>query len=124
MESRYRKVTGGVSSNSPRIGTVGRKAEALLAKRLGGRLTPGSGNQVGAKGDIDLPDLLMETKSCQNETYRLELELLAKITREAHAKGKDAAFHVQFVDGVGRPKRFGSWVMLPEDVFQRLLGDE
>lgn len=121
---RFRRVTGGNSSNSPRIGTVGRKAEQKLAKRMGGRLTPGSGNQVGAKGDIVLADVLMETKATEAESYRLELDLLAKIETEALASGKNPAFHVQFVHGDARPKRFGSWVMIPEWLFQRLLGED
>lgn len=120
MSDRFRKVTGGVSANSPRIGTVGRKAEARLAKRLGGRLTPGSGNQDGAKGDVVLADMLIETKATEAESYRLEHELLAKIEREATETGRHPGFHVQFVDGTGRAKRFGSWVMIPEWLFNEL----
>jgi hypothetical protein len=96
------------------IGETGRVAEKKLNKRLGGRLTPGSGNQPGAKGDIDLGEFLLETKATEADSYRLDHETLAKIEREALAKGKNPAFHVQFVDPRGNAKRFGSWVAIPE----------
>ncbi len=110
MEDRFRKV----------IGQTGRVAEKKLAKRMGARLTPGSGNQLGAKGDLDFGDFLMETKATEGETYRLEHELLAKIEREALAKSKNPAFHVQFVDRQANPKRFGSWVMVPEWLWEQM----
>lgn len=104
------------------IGATGRIAEKKLHKRLGGRLTPGSGNQVGAKGDLrfDELDFLMETKATEAESYRLEHEVLAKIEREALARGRNPAFHVQFVDRQGNAKRFGSWVAVPEWLWEKL----
>lgn len=102
------------------IGGTGRKAETRLAKRLNGRATRASGNMESDKGDVELPDFLLETKATEAGSYGLAHDLLAKITREALDKGKQPAFHVQFVDGTGRPKKMGSWVMIPESLFEEV----
>jgi hypothetical protein len=103
-----------------RIGDTGRKAESRLIKRVGGKSTPASGNMEGAKGDVVLPEFLMETKATENASYSLQHDLLAKITREALEAGKQPAFHVQFVDATGRPKKMGSWVMVPEQFLEEI----
>lgn len=102
------------------IGTTGRKAEAKLAKRLGGRLTRASGNMNGDKGDLVFPEFLMETKATEADSYAIKHVLLAKIAREAFEKAKQPAFHVQFVNGSGHAKPLGSWVMIPEDLWEEL----
>lgn len=109
-----------LKGTAARIGETGRKAEKHLTKRLGGRACIGSGNQAGDKGDVNLPEYLVEAKATEADSYSIKLDLLAKITREARAKQKYPAFAVTFVTGNGRPKPFGSWVMVPEHVFNEM----
>jgi hypothetical protein len=108
---------GRVQSN---IGKTGRIAETRLRDRIGGRATRASGNMESDKGDIVLPEFLVETKATEAGSYGISHELLAKISREALDKDRQPAFHVQFVDGTGRPKKMGSWVMIPEALFEEI----
>lgn len=108
---------GRVRSN---IGENGRRAEGRLAKRLGGRQTRASGAMASDKGDIELPEFLTECKSTEAGSYRLEHDVLAKIAREALDAKRQPALTVIFADGTGRPKKFGSWVMVPEELFKTL----
>jgi hypothetical protein len=101
-------------------GSHGNASEQRLAKKLGGRATPGSGNMKGAKGDISLATMLVEAKSTVNQTMSLEHAWLVKIAHEALGKGKAAALTVSFVDPLGKPKKNGDWVMVPLHVFQEL----
>ena len=108
---------GRVKSN---IGTTGRQAESRAAKRLGGSLTRASGNMDSDKGDIELPDFLVENKSTVNGSMSLPHDWLAKVSREALDKTKQPALTLQFTDGTGRPVKFGSWVMIPEQLFEEI----
>ena len=100
---------------------VGRAAEKHQAKRLGARATPASGALAGAKGDMTLENFRIETKATNAVSYRLNLDDLLKIQQEALEQSQVPAFSVQFVMGNGRPKRNGSWVMIPESVFRELV---
>ena len=104
------------------VGAAGVKSEKRLAKRLGGRQTPGSGALEGAKGDVVLPDVLMEAKSTTNDSMSLKLDWLAKISGEASNQSKQPALSVTFVTGDGRPRKDGAWVMIPERVWKELFG--
>lgn len=94
------------------IGEAGRKSEGRLAKKLQGRQRPASGAMVGAKGDIDLGAVLVEAKSTTADSMTIQLDWLAKITREARAEGKTPMLTVSFVDRAGRPRHFGDWVLV------------
>lgn len=109
-------------SSTSTIGLVGRKAEARFAQRNGGRQTIGSGNMDGDKGDVVFSDMLVECKATEAESYSIPLQVLAKISREALRVGKHPALSVQFVLGNGKPQRFGSWVMIPEELAVEVLG--
>ena len=102
------------------IGAEGLAAEKRIAKRVEGRQMPGSGAMQGAKGDVTLPDVLLEVKSTVNDSLSLKLEWLAKITGEARAVGKEPALSVLFTTGDGRPRKDGAWVMVTERYFNEL----
>lgn len=107
-----------------RIGDTGRRSEKELAKRLGGRLTLGSGALGGDKGDIALPWGLLEGKSTIDDRYRVDYADLVKISREAAQKGTRPAFSVIFLDEKGKPRRMGSWVMIQEVEFKAMADSE
>jgi hypothetical protein len=98
----------------------GQLAEKRAAKRLGGRQTPGSGAFQGAKGDIRKGAFLIESKATVNASLSVTHAWLQKIDKEALDTGKTPALLVQFVDGSGRVKPSGAWVMIPERVFREL----
>lgn len=105
-------------------GDHGERAEKRTAKRLGGRTTPASGSQQHSKGDINLPDFLVENKATSGGSFSVKLDWLQKISHEATGVNKVAALAFQFVDGRGVPVRDGKWVAVPEYVFQELTGRE
>lgn len=104
------------------VGSAGTVSEKRLAMRLGGRQTPASGAMEGAKGDVVLPDVLMEAKSTVNDSMSLKLDWLAKIAAEARTEGKRPALAVTFTTGDGRPRSDGAWVMVPEWVWKDMQG--
>ena len=57
--------------------------EKKAAKRMGGKLTPGSGNQWAAKSDVRTKKLLVECKRTDKSTYSLRLDTLRKVELEA-----------------------------------------
>lgn len=103
-----------------RIGDTGRKAETRANRRLGGRATRASGAMDSDKGDIELPEFLVENKATEAGSYSLKHDILAKISREALEAKRQPALTMQFVDSIGRPKKFGSWVIIPEALFEEL----
>jgi hypothetical protein len=92
----------------------GTKAERKTAKRLGGKAIPGSGNISGLKGDIDLPDFLVENKCTDSASLSLKLSWLEKISTEARDLNKAPALCLQFVSESGEPRLHGKWVMIRE----------
>lgn len=106
--------------NRNKIGKSGRSSEQKLTKKLGGRQTPGSGNQVGAKGDAKVGQFLIEMKSTVNDSFTLKREVLAKIAGEAMQQNKYPALTVSFVQGNGQPRSGDSeWVLVPLKQFNK-----
>jgi hypothetical protein len=94
------------------------KTEKELAKNLGGIPTPNSGALDNRKGDVVLPDFLLESKETEHLTYRIAQSDLRKITKEARETNKDPAFSVTFHSmKFGTPK---TWVLIPLGVFDEL----
>lgn len=60
----------------------------MVAKRIQGSVTPGSGNQWFAKGDIDSKDYLIEAKRTDDISIKLASRVWEKIRHEALAKSK------------------------------------
>jgi hypothetical protein len=98
----------------------GRAAEKKAAKRLKGRLTPGSGALAGAKGDIVKVSFLIESKATKDDSISLKLSWLDKIAKEALDVGKDPALILQFVDALGNRRKGGGWVLIPERLFKEI----
>lgn len=100
-----------------------RQQEKRAAKRTGGKLTPGSGNQPGAKGDVRvMGSVRIECKCTTAESFRLKLEDLMKIER-AGESGENPILEIEF-QGV-HPKR--RYVVLPGwlyDHYASLSGDQ
>lgn len=104
-------------------GSHGTVSEKKVAKSVGGRLTPASGSMHGAKGDVRVADFLLEAKSTSDQTMRVELHWLQKISHEALSIGKTPALSIRFVNPDGTPKKGGSFVAIPEWVFSSLVND-
>jgi len=100
----------------------GQKAEKRTAKRLAGRQTPGSGSLDGAKGDIELPEFLVENKATEFRSMVVKYDWLQKISREALAVSKEPALAFQFVTKDGKPiAHDAKWIMMPERCFLEIL---
>jgi hypothetical protein len=104
------------------IGRTGLKAEGTTATRLGLRATAGSGAGQGYKGDLRDQVTMVEVKSTQADTMRLEYGWLRKVADEALYANRSPALSVQFVTGDGRPRADGAWVLVPEGVYRKLTG--
>jgi len=103
-----------------KTGEAGRKAERHTAKRVGGDLTPASGAMDGAKGDFTLPELLVENKSTVKNSFSVKYEHLQKISQEARAASARPALFFQFTREDGTPHRNGSWVCIPESLWEEM----
>jgi hypothetical protein len=103
------------------IGQAGRASETRLAKELAGRARPASGAMEGAKGDIDLGDVLMEAKSTTGLSMALNRDWLLKIAHEARSEGKYPALAISFVRPDGKPLLDGEWVSVPRHVWESKL---
>lgn len=101
---------------------MGIRAEKRSASRMGARQVPGSGATDGIKGDLHLKDLKIECKSTENNSLSVKKDWLDKISREAREVNREPALQVMFVDGYGRPRDGGSWVMIPESMFLEKFG--
>lgn len=73
--------------------------ETAAAKAVGGRVQPASGAVWHSKGDVSSDDFLIECKLTAARSYRLTLDTLLKIEREAVLAGKDFAL---WLDIAGR----------------------
>jgi hypothetical protein len=104
-----------------RIGRSGRKSEDRLARQLTGRARPASGAMEGAKGDIDLGEVLLEAKSSTGQQMAIKHAWLAKIGKEARSEGKFPALSVSFINEDGSPVIDGDWVMIPMHKFKEML---
>ncbi|MEJ6846783.1 hypothetical protein V3589_11260 [Sinorhizobium fredii] len=103
------------------IGSPGRASEKRIGQALSGKLRPASGALPGAKGDIELSNVLMEAKSTTRASIAINLDWLLKIAAEARAEGRSPALTVSFVRPDGAPRLDGAWVMVPMHVWQEKL---
>lgn len=107
-----------------RIGDAGRASETRLAKSLGARLQPASGAVDGIKGDMRLPDHLIEAKSSTGRSIGVQHKWLGKITREARQNNLRPALTLSFTSGDGRPVPAGEWVAIPLNDWLDLLSNQ
>jgi hypothetical protein len=101
---------------------MAKKQEKRVAKRSDGRRTPASGALPFAKGDVETRIHLLECKTTGKKSLRVEQKWLAKIARESRMKLRDPGLVVSFPDMPSDVEQ--DWVMLPLNVFRRLVGDE
>lgn len=109
------------------------RQEKSVAVAVGGRRQPGSGAFSGLKGDVRRSGrfpMLVECKRVSGqESIRVELKHLAKITAEALDKGANPALSIQFDEDVVRALslRLGfapasaDWIAVPLSVFKAML---
>lgn len=99
-----------------------RTQEKKAAKRLGGRVQAGSGNQPGTKGDVRRQgEVRLECKLTTAKSYRLNLADLMKIEQAAYS-GEKPALEIEF-QGIHPTRRY---VVLPGwvyDYYAGLAGD-
>lgn len=95
-----------------------RSQERRVAGDLGGRVTPGSGNQWHTKNDVVAAGWSIECKTTEKESYRITSDTLHKAERAALLDGRDMALVIEIQ---GR-----SWAVIPYGTFLSLLpgGDE
>jgi hypothetical protein len=82
------------------------KQETRLAKGLGGKKQPGSGNTIGRHGDVDqvpVPDidvgkLRLEAKTTKHDSFKLNRSDLLKIEEQAAVAGRIGAMLISFED--------------------------
>jgi len=97
--------------------------EQRLAKKLKGRVTPGSGSTpvLKFKGDVVNELYVVEAKSTKDKSYSLKLEDLRKVVRYAFQQNKLPAFQIQFEDGkAGNILDIKEWVLIPLKHFEEL----
>ncbi|MBD0734093.1 hypothetical protein [Streptomyces sp. CBMA29] len=86
-----------------------------MAADLGGRVTPGSGNQWHTKNDVIAPGWSVECKTTGAKSFSLKADDLRTAERNALIDGREVLF---VVDMQGR-----SWAVLPYHTFLALLPD-
>lgn len=110
----------------PTVKGGGRPAHAQLerdvADRMGGRRQPCSGAIPGFKGDVKLPEFLVDTKYTVRGSYALSLKTLQKVDKEARGEGREPLLLIHFAQmPIGVPKE---WVLIPATVFEQLTAKE
>lgn len=98
-----------------------RKHEGESARKMGAETIPGSGNRTNPSGKSDfvVKELLRsEHKETEKAGFRLTVETLEKIEREAMATGMVPALHVRFVRS-GHPDK--TYVVLREEDLAALV---
>lgn len=74
-----------------------RTQESRTAKHLGGKLTPGSGNQWHSKGDVSTAEYLVENKDrTESKRYVLKKTDLRTFTLQAFKEGKTPVLQIDF----------------------------
>jgi len=97
-----------------------KKQERRVAKKVGGKVQPGSGSKDFAKGDIKEESFLVECKFTEKQSIRVELKWLKKISREAMAEGKIPALSVEIQHDDHLTAQ--DWTMIPTEALKELLG--
>lgn len=95
---------------------MAKRAEHQVAADIGGRVQPGSGSSVLAKGDIRKKGVTrVENKITTTGGYRITLGLLQKIRSECGPK-EVPSFCIGFADKQGREQ--DKWVLIPYEVWR------
>ncbi len=98
-------------------GTV---SEKRTMKKLGARLTPGSGAMAGCKSDGYDKTFRYENKATIHKSFSVKLDVLHKIEKEALETGLTPVLCVSFTTGSGMSVSNGDYVVISRDVFESL----
>ncbi len=102
----------------PRRTKQSRKQEQAAATRLGGNVTPGSGNGWATKNDVKTDDLSIEMKYTDKKSYSLKHDDLIKAERQALMDGgREFAFVVGFANGTRIVREYA---VVSMDYFEQL----
>lgn len=72
-----------------------RAQESAVAKDLGGRVQVASGSRDHLKGDVVLPEHLIECKRTDHKSYPLKLDEFRKVTLEAIMANRRAVMSIE-----------------------------
>lgn len=95
------------------------KTEKKLATLLAGRRQTASGSTMFAKGDVELPEFLLDSKETHAGVAKLDGAELVKINRQAREVGKTPGLVLTLhsIKALGCPKQ---WAVIPIDEFNLL----
>ena len=97
------------------------KAEKELAVRVGGKVTPGSGNKA-QKGDVRVRGIArIEHKTTTLQTFALSREIVRKITEAGASTDEIPAIIVEFLDTAGKPVY--SIACIPVHILESLIDE-
>ena len=100
-ESFLRRVNG--EAGNTRSHKRSKVQEKALARRVGGRITPGSGNG-SIKGDIRKKGVMrIEAKTTKRASYSVTLDMIHKIEDAALSCNEMPVLVIEFIDEDGRP---------------------
>lgn len=99
-----------------RLHKASRRQETRVAKRFGGQVTPGSGNQWARKNDVRTPTTSFEMKYTGKSQYTLKASELEAGEKHALLDGRDFVFGIEMS---GR-----NWIVLSEDDYEALVEHE
>lgn len=94
------------------------KQERSTARRYGGRVTPGSGNQWHTKNDVRTGTESLECKTTKSAQFTLRRADLFTASRNALLDSRRMVFQIQF------EKYRERYVVLTEDDYLELRGNE
>lgn len=86
--------------------------EKEIAKRIGGRVTPGSGSKY-QKGDVRLKGFVrVEAKTTKNKSFSVTTKLIDKLEQEIFGSGEVPVFEIELCGGTHTA------VVMPKDALE------
>lgn len=110
---------GGKASNSHKRAVI---QERELALRMGGHVTPGSGNKE-VKGDIRVRGICrIEAKTTKHKSFSVTLSMLDKIESAAIPHSEIPCMVIEFINDDGRPLK--ELAVIPVWALQQLIDNQ
>lgn len=124
-KQRFLLRAGVIPPDSPNSNGVSHKRskaqEKQMALRIGGHVTPGSGNQA-IKGDVRKPKVVrIECKTTQKKSFSVTQKMIDKIEEAALPHGETPALVIEFIDADGNPLR--EVAILPTYALEECYGE-
>ena len=95
------------------IKKVANNLEKWIADQLGGIRVAGSGSLATWKGDVELDNILLDSKFTLKSTISVKLLDVEKIHREARATGRQGNLILTFMQDEKNFNNNSHWVMIP-----------